>query len=163
MMRNSMASHDCLNSGLDWHAFLELMRTFEDLLEEAQDEDAHIAQAELKLKTTEEVDEYLDLFTRYIKTGPKRLSSADLRQLVGSGEPGDEPEPSLRYLTDAELVNVKSELKRLDDVSGTPGTVHKFVALTKELRAFCDTALTTLMRRSTDLTVMRRSSDLHAS
>lgn len=134
-IKKAMSMHKVGSGGLDWDGLVQVMRTYEDLLEEEEAAGAPLVKSELGVPATQ-IDDVLDIFHQYLLVGPRHLSFDDMRMLYHAGTPqASKPEGHRSRLTDDMAEVLREHLLQMQAHHGAAGTVEKFVKFAKELRA----------------------------
>uniref|UniRef100_A0A7S2KP93 Calmodulin n=1 Tax=Zooxanthella nutricula TaxID=1333877 RepID=A0A7S2KP93_9DINO len=156
MLKKAINIHEDDHGSLDLPAFLKVMRTFEDLIEEEQSVGTPMVKQELGIPVVQ-VDDFLDIFSDYIRNGPQSLTAQDMRMLysLGKGAPSrvstalnkvrksvnstrvaNAAVNAMQFnpLTYDQASRLKEHFLRMQDQKGAAGTVQQFIAFTKALR-----------------------------
>lgn len=136
-LRRALEMNDCRNSGLDWHTFLRVMRTYDDLVELDAEQSIQSSIDELCVPD-DSVEEAQDLISIFREEDSRRLTERDVRFLVQGIAPGltkEHAEEVLNRLQDPDgdeeddelledEVPIAAKVKRLTRIvlSGDPGT-----------------------------------------
>lgn len=80
-LKKALEVNNSKNSGLDWHGFLRVMRTYEELTEEDREQRIQEAVKELAVRP-EDQEDVLDWLSRYDKEGAQRLNPAAVQTMV---------------------------------------------------------------------------------
>merc|ERR1712070_79071 len=86
-LRRALEMNDCRNSGLDWHTFLRVMRTYDDLVELDAEQSIQSSIDELCVPD-DSVEEAQDLISIFREEDSRRLTERDVRFLVQGIAPG---------------------------------------------------------------------------